>query len=128
MGNQQVEQTGDIEQQEHTDAEPQQTKRGRPRKGEVVVKPAKTKKEFKTHDPNYFRNYYKEKIKPMKDTTRKLREDMKQQLQEAKHEEIINTTNNIINKIKNINNQDNELDKISKMMTLICERLNIDIA
>jgi len=128
MENQQVEQTEDIEQQEHTDAEPQKRKRGRPRKGEVVVKPVKTKKEFKTHDPNYFRNYYKEKIKPMKDTTRKIREDMKQQLQEAKHEEIINTTNNIINKIKNINNQDNELDKISKMMTLICERLNIDVA
>ena len=98
--------------------------RGRPRKDEVVVKPVKTKKEFKTHDPNYFRNYYKNNIKPMKDTTRKLREDMKQQLQEAKHEEIINTTNNIINKIKNVNNQDNELDKISKMMTLICECVN----
>ena len=26
------------------------------------------------------------------------------------------------------NNSDDELDKISKMMTLICERLNIDIA
>ena len=92
------------------------------------MKAVKTKKEFKTHDPNYFRNYYKNKIKPMKDTTRKIREDMKQQLQEAKHEEIINATSSIINKIKNINNQDNELNKISKMMTLICERLNIDIA
>ena len=125
MENQQVEEIEQVEQQEHTDAEPQKRKRGRPRKGEVVVKPVKTKKEFKTHDPNYFRNYYNLKIKPVKEARRKVREDLKQQLQETKHEEIINTTSNIINKIKNINNQDNELDKISKMMLMICHKLDI---
>ncbi len=44
MGNHQVEEIEQVEQQEHTDAEPQKRKRGRPRKGEVVVKPGNEKR------------------------------------------------------------------------------------
>ena len=107
--------------------EQQKRGRGRPRKGEVVVKPPKIKKEFVTHDPDYYKNYYKDKIKPIKDIKRKLKREMKQQIKDIQNEEIQTTTNNIINKIKSVNNQDDEIQKLCKIMKLICEKLEIEI-
>ena len=60
-----------------------------------------------------------EKIKPLKQARNELRNKLKLEIEEAKHEEIKATANSIINKIKHIHNQDNELENICKMMKMI---------
>ena len=121
MENQQIEEIEQTEEQAHKRG------RGRPRKGEVVVKPVKVKKVFKTHSSDYYKNYYDEKIKPLKQARRELNNRMKLEFEEARTKEITTTANTIINKIKNINNQDTELEKICQMMRLICQKFEIQI-
>ncbi len=81
MENQQIDQIEEIEQ---TEQQAHKRGRGRPRKGEVVVKPVKVKKVFKTHSSDYYKNYYDEKIKPLKQARRELKNKMKLEIEEAR--------------------------------------------
>ena len=127
MENQQFDHIEQTEEQVQSDEQVQKRGRGRPRKGEVVVKPVKVKKVFKTHSSDYCKNYYDEKIQPLKQARRELKNKMKLEIEEARTKEITKTANTIINKIKNINNQDTELEKICQMMRLICQKFEISV-
>ena len=127
MENQQFDHIEQTEEQVQSDEQVQKRGRGRPRKDEVVVKPVKVKKVFKTHSTDYFKNYYNEKVKPLKQARKELKNKMKLEIEEARTKEITTTANTIINKIKNINNQDTELEKICQIMKLICKKFDIEV-
>ena len=127
MENQQFDHIEQTEEQVQSDEQVQKRGRGRPRKDEVVVKPVKLKKVFKTHSSDYFKNYYNEKVKPLKQARKELKNKMKLEIQEAKNEEIKANANSILHKIKNIHNQDNELEKIYQIMKLICKKFDIEV-
>ena len=63
----------------------------------------------------------------MKQARKEHKNKLKLEIEEARTKEITTTANTIINKIKNINNQDNELEKICQMMRLICQKFEIEV-